>query len=113
MEGLVIYQRLLKAEEAQEFYTELLHWSDTALPIAERMYQTVKHDVTIELRRTHGATIAREVVRGDERVAWARMLRDEIRNTRQTANKELARLTSLHLRLRDDMNREYSRPSNR
>jgi hypothetical protein len=41
------------------------------------------------------------------------MLRDRLSCMRQTANKELARLTSLHLRLRDDMNREYQRPSNR
>jgi len=113
MDGLLIYQQLLEAEEAQEFYTELLHWTDSALPMAENVYQRGKHDIELELRGKHGATTARDIVRGDERVAHARMLRDRLSCMRQTANKELARLTSLHLRLRDDMNREYSRPSNR
>lgn len=111
-EGIVLYQQMLDTEEAMEWCTDLLHGLDESLPRAEEAYELAKHDGYLELRDRYGATAAREIIRGDPDVAHARRERDELRCQRQTAVKELSRLTSVHLRLRDDVNREWARPSN-
>ena len=113
MEAISLYQQMLDVEEAMEDCTDILHRLDSALPKAEEEYQRVRHDAFLNLKASYGPTAAREIFRGHPAVAEARRERDELRCERQTAVKELTRLTSLHLRLRDDVNREYARPSNR
>jgi hypothetical protein len=111
-EGIALYQQMLDTEEAMEWCTDLLRRLDESLPEAEELYELVKFERYVELKAEHGATAAREIIRGDPDVAHARRERDELRCQRQTAVKELSRLTSVHLRLRDDVNREWARPSN-
>lgn len=111
-EGIVLYQDMIDAEDLMEQYTELLHRLDDELPDAEDEYQRARHDRYLEIRAACGATAAREIVRGDPEVAPLRKERHRLSLQRQTANKELQRLTSRHLRLRDDVNREWGRPSN-
>ena len=112
IDGILVYQEMLDVEEAMEELTDLLDRYDEALPQAEYDYQTTKHDVLLDLRKNHAATVAREIVRGDPRVAEKRMVRDQLRLRRQTASNELRKLIGRHLRLRDEVNRDYGRPSN-
>lgn len=112
IDGILVYQEMLDVEGAMEELTDLLDRYDEALPQAEYDYQTTKHDAFLKVKAEEGTTVAREIVRGDPMVAEKRMVRDQLRLRRQTASNELRKLIGRHLRLRDEVNREYGRPSN-
>ena len=112
MDGLTTYQEMQDLEEAMEDASDLLDKYDMALPQAEYEYQTRLREVMHELRRTEGATMARETARGVPEVAELRKVRDELTYKMRSLRSFKEDLRA-KLYVRKDMaQREWTRPSN-
>lgn len=112
MEGILAFQELQDVLEALEDISDVLDAYDVALPKAEYDYQVKKREVTERLRGNEPATTLRDTVRGIPEVAELRRVRDELNYKRQTARQEHTRLLGRMYILRDQINREWNRPSN-
>lgn len=112
MDGLTLVQEIEDLEEALEAASDMLDKYDLALPQAEFEYQTKRREVMHELRKTEGATMARETVRGVPEIAELRKTRDELTYKMRSLRAYREDLRA-KLYVRKDMARvEYTRPSN-
>lgn len=111
-DAIKVIQEIEEIEEAIEQASDLLDRYDEALPKAEYDYQTRRREVMTELRRSEGATMARETVRGVPEIAELRRVRDELTYKMRSlrAFREDLR-AKLYVR-KDEANREWTRPSN-
>jgi hypothetical protein len=112
MDAIIAFQEMQDVLEAIEDVADVLDGYDVALPKAEYDYQTKKREVTERLRGQEPATTLRDTVRGIPEVAELRRVRDELNYKRQTARQEHTRLMGKMYVLRDQINREWNRPSN-
>lgn len=112
MDGVSIYVELGRLTDEAEALSDELDALDLSAPRAEMAYQVRKCEVELELRRTMGATVARDTVRGDPEVAQLRLERDMLSNRRQTVRERLAQVRAQLYIYEGMARREWTRPSN-